>query len=121
MQCTLQIPEATLNLPIFLGHGTADPLIPSTIANATVEVLKRRNLSKVDFRLYPGMGHSACPQELDHLKHFLVRVLPERSITEADIKAMSARELKEFLQSKGIGVAGILEKQELVAKALSSL
>lgn len=117
----MQIPSDNLDLPILFGHGTADPLIPAAIANATVEVLKGRICRDIDFKLYPGMGHSSCPQEIEDLKRFLARVVPEKTITAADIETMSVRELKAFLQAQGISVAGILEKQELVVKALNSL
>jgi len=117
-----QIPDDNLDLPIFFGHGSADPLIPGSIANATVEGLRKgRSCRDIDFKLYPGMGHSSCPQELADLKRFLAKVLPEKVITGADVEAMSVRELKAFLQARGISVAGILEKEELVVKALNSL
>lgn len=38
-----------------------------------------------------------------------------------EVVAMSAKELKAFLQSKGVNPAGLLEKRELVEKALSLL
>lgn len=117
----LQIPAANMDLPIFYGHGTADPLIASGIASATHAALQARGISNVQFKLYPGMGHSTCPQELQDIKRFLLKLLPDVPPSAEEIKGMSARELKGFLQSKGISTVGLLEKQDLVAKALSAL
>lgn len=76
--------------------------------------------------MYPGMGHSSCPQELQDLKKFLLKTLPDTPVTKAtpskeDVEKMSTRELKSFLQENGETTAGLLEKSELVAKALSLL
>lgn len=76
-----QIPPANLDLPVFFGHGSADPLIPAVVANATLAVLHGRGLKRVDFRMYPGMGHSSCPQELQDLKAFLAQTLPDKAPT----------------------------------------
>lgn len=110
-----------MDLKIFYGHGSADPLIPGSIATATKAGLEDRGLTDISFKLYPGMGHSSCPQELMDLKRFLLGVLPDVAPTKEQIQSMSARELKSFLQSKGESTVGLLEKQDLVAKALSLL
>ena len=116
-----EIPAPNLQLPIFYGHGSADPLIPAVVAQATLSVLQGRGCTVVDFKMYPGMGHSSCPQELGDLKRFLEKTLPAAAVTAEEIKGMSAKELKGFLQAKGVSTAGLLEKQELVAAALSAL
>jgi predicted esterase len=116
-----EIPAANLDLPIFYGHGTADPLIPAIIAQASNKTLDDRGIKNVEFKLYPGMGHSTCPQELQNLKQFLLKVLPDKALTKEDIEKMSAKELKGFLQERGASAVGLLEKSELVAKALSLL
>jgi hypothetical protein len=72
------------------------------------------------------MVHSSCPQELQDLKRFLLKTLPDKPVTREapsieEIEAMSTRELKSFLQERGQSSVGILEKNELVAKALSLL
>lgn len=108
-------------MPVFYGHGTADPLIPALIASASNQVLEGRGVANVEFKMYPGMGHSTCPQELQDLKKFLLKTLPDKAVTKDDVEKMSARELKSFLQERGESAAGLLEKSELVAKALSLL
>ena len=115
------IPPSNLDLPIFHGHGSADPLIPPAIAVATQHVLEGRGLKDVTFKMYPGVGHSTSAQEMNDLKEFLLRALPDKPPTEGEIKGMSARELKAFIIGKGGSTVGMLEKQDLVAKALSLL
>ena len=117
----MQIPAANLNLSIFYGHGSADPLIPAPIATASKAVLEGRGIDNVEFKLYPGMGHSTCPQELEDLRKFLLKMLPDEAPTKEQIEKMSARELKSFLKERGESAAGLLEKSELVEKALSLL
>jgi hypothetical protein len=72
--------------------------------------------------MYPGMGHSSCPQEMSDLKRFLLRVLgPDAGPSAEEVAAMSARELKALIVGRGASTAGLLEKQELVKMALSLL
>lgn len=72
--------EATILLdgarsaPVFLGHGSADPLVPLELGKMTRDILKGKGV-EVEFNEYP-MAHSACQQELEHVKAFLARVLP---------------------------------------------
>lgn len=112
------------NLPIFHGHGTADPLIPITIAAATQKVFESLRFSKVESKFYPGMGHSSCTEEMADLKRFLNTILPDIAAappTREEVSSMSTRQLKEFLHSQGISTVGLLEKNELLTKALDSL
>lgn len=110
-----------MNLPIFYGHGASDPLIPAPIAQVSNQVLEGRGVKTVEFKIYPGMGHASCPQELQDLKKFLLKTLPDTPVTKEEVEKMSTRELKLFLQGRGQSSAGMLEKSELVAKALSLL
>ena len=83
------VPHAS-SLPIFWGHGTADPLVTFKIGSASVAFLKTTlglsavlpdapdaaSLKGVMFRDYPGLQHGAAPQELDDLKKWLKKILP---------------------------------------------
>ena len=74
-------------LPIFWGHGKADPIVRFDRATASLEFLKA-NLgidtvepSKVleggiEFHAYDGLPHSASAEEIDELKAFLAKVIP---------------------------------------------
>lgn len=60
--------------PVFLGHGSSDPLVPIELGEMTKGILEEKGVD-VDFRKYP-MAHSACPEELQDMSAFLDRVLP---------------------------------------------
>lgn len=61
-------------VPVFMGHGTEDPLIPMAIGQMTFEVLQGLG-SSIELKRYP-MAHSACPEELADVATFLKRVIP---------------------------------------------
>ncbi|KAI9768972.1 MAG: hypothetical protein M1840_004568 [Geoglossum simile] len=55
---------------IFIGHGEADPLVKYEWAVKTKEKLKELGYT-VSFNGYPGLEHSASPQEMDDVENFL--------------------------------------------------
>jgi len=61
-------------IPVFFGHGTADPIVPLARARASRDQLEALGCS-VDFREYP-MPHSVCPEEIRDLRAWLGKVLP---------------------------------------------
>lgn len=46
-----QVPAANTALPIFVGHGSVDNLIPPVIATTTQDVLEGLGCSNVEFRM----------------------------------------------------------------------
>ena len=68
-----EVSFASIDIPIFMAHGIADPMIPITRAVTSREALTALNY-QVDWREY-GMGHHVCPEELVDIKGFLERVL----------------------------------------------
>jgi phospholipase/carboxylesterase len=65
--------EAALGLPVFLGHGLQDPLIPVALARRTAQDLESAGC-RVELHLY-GMPHSVCPAEVSDLARWLSGVL----------------------------------------------
>lgn len=65
--------EANAELPIFLVHGIADPVIPLARAEAARDALTELGYP-VQWRAY-NMGHTVTPQELSDIHAFLLRVL----------------------------------------------
>jgi phospholipase/carboxylesterase len=61
------------DVPIFLGHGRMDPMIPIARAIASRDALIALG-HPVDWHEYP-MPHSVCEEEIVDLQHWLVRVL----------------------------------------------
>ncbi len=68
-----EVSFVSIDTPIFMAHGIADPMIPITRAVTSREALTALNY-QVDWREY-GMGHQVCPEELVDIKGFLERVL----------------------------------------------
>ncbi|GAA6009618.1 hypothetical protein JCM10207_004126 [Rhodosporidiobolus poonsookiae] len=64
--------------PVFHGHGTADPIVAYKWGQATVDKLRTElGFENLEFKSYPGMGHSFCEDEQADLEKFLAKVLPE--------------------------------------------
>ncbi len=73
---------ANRDVPIFMAHGTEDPVVPMRLAQASAAALRDRGY-EVDWHAY-AMPHAVCPEELEAIGEFLARVLgaaeaPERS------------------------------------------
>lgn len=65
--------EANKNTPIFLAHGTMDPVVQFERAQATLEALQTMGYD-VRFKTYP-MPHSVCLEEIQDIAAFLREVL----------------------------------------------
>jgi len=61
------------DVPIFMGHGTYDPIIPLNRAEQSRELLQSLGYP-VEWREY-GMPHSVCPEELADVGAWLGKVL----------------------------------------------
>ncbi len=77
----LPIAEATVNerndanaaTPIFMGHGTFDPVVPQFLGERSRDRLRAWG-HPVDWHSYP-MAHQVCPQEIADLADFLTERL----------------------------------------------
>jgi phospholipase/carboxylesterase len=65
--------EANATLPVFLGHGRFDPMIPVAIGHETRDALRALG-HPVEWHEYP-MEHHVIPQEIADLQAWLGRVL----------------------------------------------
>jgi phospholipase/carboxylesterase len=59
--------------PIFLGHGTQDPVVSPLLGEATRRMLEKEGYA-VEWHAYP-MPHSVCPQEVADIADWLRRVV----------------------------------------------
>ncbi len=66
--------DANKNTGIFMAHGSADPVIPVALANASRDVLSALGY-KVEWHEYQGMQHSVSEQEIAHIGEWLERAL----------------------------------------------
>jgi phospholipase/carboxylesterase len=61
--------KANAGIPIFMGHGTYDPIVPLPLAEATVGILRACGYAPV-WRTYP-MPHSVSAEEISDIGRFL--------------------------------------------------
>lgn len=66
--------DANKNIPIFWGHGAADPTVVPECQTIGVAALKA-NGRDVEVGTYPGVQHSASPQEMADLGMFIGRAI----------------------------------------------
>ena len=64
---------ANLDVPIFMAHGTHDPVVPLARATRSRDLLTGLGY-RVNWREY-SMPHSVCPEEVDHIAEWLAGVL----------------------------------------------
>ncbi|WP_317202932.1 alpha/beta hydrolase [Janthinobacterium sp.] len=64
---------ASLATPIFMAHGSADPVVPLARASESREALRTLGY-QIEWRDYP-MQHSLCQEEIDDIGAWLRRVL----------------------------------------------
>jgi predicted esterase len=77
--------EHAKKLPIFWGHGLADPLVRYEFAQRSTAFLDSSlgigavtgdSNAGLEFHSYAGLDHSASEEELGHLQTWLAKVLP---------------------------------------------
>uniref|UniRef100_A0A8C9SFL4 Acyl-protein thioesterase 1 n=1 Tax=Scleropages formosus TaxID=113540 RepID=A0A8C9SFL4_SCLFO len=72
-----QVCSSNKDVHILQCHGEADPLVPLVFGCLTVEKLKSFvDPANVQFKTYPRMPHSSCPQEMMDIKQFIEKQLP---------------------------------------------
>jgi phospholipase/carboxylesterase len=64
--------SANKSTPIFMAHGTEDPIVPLQLAEASRASLQRRGYD-VEWNTWP-MPHAVCAEEIEALAGFLARV-----------------------------------------------
>ena len=87
--------DANLALPIFMGHGTADPMI--TIMRAATS---RENLIRLAYDIewhdYP-MGHQVCIEEIEDIARFIRRAFDAQNRFSTRLAGGSTWSFDEFL------------------------
>jgi len=67
---------ANAAVPVFMAHGTFDPVVPLSLGEGSRDLLRGRGYD-VEWRTY-AMPHSVCADEVEDLREWLLRVLPAR-------------------------------------------
>ncbi|RDA92513.1 hypothetical protein CP533_4207 [Ophiocordyceps camponoti-saundersi (nom. inval.)] len=65
-------------MPIFVGHGDEDTVICIEGGKATESFLKSSGYTRVTFKTYSGLAHSASMEELKDVASFLAETLPRK-------------------------------------------
>jgi phospholipase/carboxylesterase len=65
---------SSAQLPVFLAHGSEDPVVPVDLAYQTRGQLEREGYQPA-WHEYPGMAHSVSAQEIDDIAAWLRQVL----------------------------------------------
>lgn len=76
---TRELSAANRDIPLFVAHGAQDDVVPLTMGQQALELLRGFGLAP-QWRTYP-MPHSVCPQEIDDIGAWLrerVSALPDR-------------------------------------------
>ena len=71
----LEKTAANQHIPLFMAHGSHDDVIKMDVCMASMQALKLENYA-LEWHPY-NMAHSVCPPEIDDIKQFLCRVLPD--------------------------------------------
>ncbi len=66
---------ANRDLPIFMAHGSFDPVLPMHLGTTSRDRLQAAGF-EVEWRDYP-MAHAVCPQEIADIRRFLLSVYAE--------------------------------------------
>ena len=65
--------QANQDIPVFMAHGTLDPVVPIQKARMSRDALEQQGY-KVEWHEYP-MPHSVCPQEIMDISRFISKLL----------------------------------------------
>lgn len=68
---------AMRDAPIFMAHGSFDPVVPLALARDTERRMRELDYAP-DFREYP-MPHSVCGPELQDIRNFLIQTLQAKT------------------------------------------
>ena len=72
-QLEAEASPANADCPIFLAHGTQDPVVPYEGGRMSRQKLEEHGY-EIEWKEYP-MPHSVCQEEIDDISAWLTRIL----------------------------------------------
>ena len=66
--------EQNAAIPIFMAHGSHDPVVRPELAYTSRSRLEALGYN-IEWHEYRGMQHGVCPEEIDHISLWLQKVL----------------------------------------------
>lgn len=119
------LPEHVKDAPVFMGHGSSDAVVAFERGIQSKELVEAMGLRALEWKVYHGMAHSSCPQEMADLAKFLLAALPAGyqlpAPSEDEVRAMGVGALKKLITARGGSYKGLFEKSELVDAAIALL
>ena len=73
----LEVHPANATVPVFMAHGTMDPVVPTALGAGSRDLLRSGGYD-VEWHEYP-MPHSVCAPEVGDLRSWLLRTLMPRN------------------------------------------
>lgn len=67
------VTEQNARTPVFQAHGQVDMIVRFDWGRLSRDILKEKLGHEVEWHEYPGLDHSADPQEINHLEEWLQR------------------------------------------------
>jgi len=67
-----ELGDEVVKLPIFMAHGTFDPVLPMALGRESADLLLAKGLD-VEWHDYP-MAHAVCAEEIEDIRRWLLAV-----------------------------------------------
>jgi lysophospholipase-2 len=67
--------KSNQDTPVLQCHGDSDSLVSLGFGQMTSQILKSFN-KNAQFKVYPGMDHGSCDQEIQDVSQFIIKTLP---------------------------------------------
>ncbi|KAH8886841.1 Phospholipase/carboxylesterase [Thozetella sp. PMI_491] len=68
-------PELNKETPVLMCHGDSDLVVDVQLGKDSFDTLKRLGYN-AELKIYPDLGHSATPEELNDIEEFLLKRIP---------------------------------------------
>jgi phospholipase/carboxylesterase len=72
-------PPPSRGMPIFMAHGTSDPMLPVELGKSSRELLEKAGF-EVAWHEYP-MAHSVCAEEIADIRRWLLPLLTKAAVS----------------------------------------
>jgi phospholipase/carboxylesterase len=63
---------ANRDIPIFIGHGTQDQIVPAALGKSAYDAIKQASYP-AEWHTYP-MAHSVCPDEIRDISQWMQKI-----------------------------------------------
>lgn len=71
---TKVLEDSKKNIPIFIGHGSWDDVIPEALAKASYQTLFEKKFTNITYKSYQE-GHTIAAEEIEDMKNFIEKLL----------------------------------------------